>query len=208
MLCPSCKSDLPAGSAFCPQCGTRINGSATPPGAADKLKAAQAASAANNDPEQPLWNGGFSAKAMYGSWLLAGLVTIASAIASVLLPMPITWLVAAVVVAALWLVLFAYYLYERLAVNYSLTTQRLMCRRGILKQVTDRTEVIDIDDVQYTQGIVERMFGVGTIKLLSSDTSDPTLVLRGIDDVQRVANLIDNARREERRKRGLYMETV
>jgi len=55
---------------------------------------------------------------------------------------------------------------------------------------------------------MERMFGVGTIKLLSSDTSDPSLVLRGIDNVQQVASMIDNARRDERRKRGLYMETV
>jgi hypothetical protein len=52
------------------------------------------------------------------------------------------------------------------------------------------------------------MFGVGTIKLLSSDLSDPKLVLRGIDDVRRVANVIDDARREERRKRAVYMETV
>ena len=38
--------------------------------------------------------------------------------------------------------------------------------------------------------------------------SDPSLVLRGIDNVQQVASMIDNARRDERRKRGLYMETV
>jgi hypothetical protein len=105
-------------------------------------------------------------------------------------------------------VLAFYYVKERLSADYTLTSQRLLHRRGILSQATDRIEVIDIDDVRYTQGIVERMFGVGTIRLLSSDTSDPTLILRGIDDVQRVANLIDNARREERRKRGLYMETV
>jgi hypothetical protein len=69
-------------------------------------------------------------------------------------------------------------------------------------------EVIDIDDVSYSQGPIERLLGVGTIKLLSSDVSDPQLILRGIDDVQRVATLIDNARREERRRRGLYLESV
>ena len=145
---------------------------------------------------------------MYGSWLMAVLVTVAAGAASVLLPWPPTWLVALVVVGALWLVLIVYYLKERLSADYTLTTQRLLHRRGILRQMTDRIEVIDIDDVQFTQGFVERMFGVGTIRLLSSDTSDPTLVLKGIGDVQRVANLIDNARREERRKRGLYMERI
>jgi len=96
----------------------------------------------------------------------------------------------------------------RLSVDYSLTSQRLVHKTGILRQVTNRIEVIDIDDVQFVQGLMERMFGVGTIKLLSSDTSDPSLVLRGIDNVQQVASMIDNARRDERRKRGLYMETV
>jgi uncharacterized membrane protein YdbT with pleckstrin-like domain len=174
----------------------------------EKVRAAQAASAASADPEEELWRGGFSPKAMYGSWLLAAVVTIVAGVASALIPLPATWLVAGVVVVVLWLVLLVQFLMQRLGVDYTLTNQRLMCRRGILRQVTDRTEVIDIDDVQFTQGIVERMFGVGTIKLLSSDTSDPTLVLKGIDDVRRVANLIDNARREERRKRGLYMEAV
>jgi hypothetical protein len=77
-----------------------------------------------------------------------------------------------------------------------------------LSRTTNRVEVIDIDDVQVQQGFVERMLGVGTIKLLSSDTSDPVLSLRGIADVNRVATLIDNARRDERRKRGLYVEAV
>lgn len=209
MLCPNCTKDVPAGAAFCPQCGAKLSPpTAGPPTAADKLRAVQAASAAAADPEQTLWTGGYSAKAMYGSWLLAAAVTLAGGVASIFIPWPPTWLVAIVVVGTLWLVLGVYYLKERLGVDYTLTTQRLMCRRGILNQVTDRTEVIDIDDVQFKQGIVERMFGVGTIKLLSSDTSDPTLTLRGIDDVRRVANLIDNARREERRKRGLYMESV
>ena len=186
---------------------------AAPPAAvaatpADKLRAAQTAGAANTELEQPLWHGGYSAKAMYGSWLLAGVVTLIAVVASVVVPLPLTWLIAVVIMAALWIGLLGHYLIARLSVDYTLTTQRLMHRRGILRQVTDRIEVIDIDDVQYVQGIIDRMFGVGTIKLLSSDVSDKTLIMPGIDDVQRVANLIDNARREERRKRGLYMEAV
>ena len=93
----------------------------------------------------------------------------------------------------------------RLSVDYTLTNQRFIHQVGFLRRVSNRVEVIDIDDVQYEQGLFERMFGVGTIKVLSSDVSDPKLWLKGIDDVQRVANLIDNARRDERRKRGLYV---
>ena len=210
MLCTACNTEVASGSAFCPKCGAKIGGApvaaaATP---ADKMRAAQAASAASAEPEQPLWHGGYSPKAMYGSWILAVVATGAAFVASVLIPTPITWMIAAGVVAAIWVISVGYYLITRLSMDYSLSTQRLVHKSGILRQVTNRIEVIDIDDVQYVQGIFERMFGVGTIKLLSSDTSDPTLVLRGIDNVQQVAGMIDNARREERRKRGLYMETV
>lgn len=145
---------------------------------------------------------------MIGSWVLAGVVTIAGVVLCALVPTPITWMAVGAAVPVFWLALLGYLLYQRLAVDYSLTTQRFVHQKGVLRRVTNRIEVIDIDDVTVEQGFVERMFGVGSIKLLSSDTSDPKLLLRGIDDVKRVATLIDDARRDERRKRGLYMEAV
>ena len=207
MLCPDCKTQVPADAAFCPKCGRQMNVPAASP--ADKLRASQSAAAASaSDPEQTLWHGGYSFKAMYGYWLLALVVSVAAIVASVMLPNPITWLVAAVVAAAIWVVFGLYYLIMRLSVDYTLTNQRFIHKYGLLSRVTNRVEVIDIDDVTYEQGLFERMFGVGTIKMLSSDVSDPKLLLRGIDDVQRVSELIDRARREERRRRGLYVETV
>jgi uncharacterized membrane protein YdbT with pleckstrin-like domain len=207
MLCPDCKTQVPADAAFCPKCGRRMSPAGVSP--ADKLRTAQSAAAASsNDPEQTLWHGGYSFKAMYGYWLVALLVTIAALVASVMLPNPITWLVAVVLAIAIWVVFGLYYLIMRLSVDYTLTNQRFIHKRGLLSRVTNRVEVIDIDDVTYEQGLVERMFGVGTIKMLSSDVSDPKLLLPGIDDVQRVSELIDRARREERRRRGLYVETV
>ena len=44
---------------------------------------------------------------------------------------------------------------------------------------------------------------VGTILLVSSDASQPNLTLAAVSNVSNVAGLIDEARREERRKRGL-----
>ena len=206
MLCPDCKTELPDGAAFCSKCGRQLGPAV--PSAADKLRAAGGAAPAATDPEQQLWHGGYSIKAMYGSWALALLVTAAAGVAAVLLPNPASWLVAGIVVVAIWVVLLGYYLLMRLGVDYTLTNQRFIHQVGLLRRVSNRVEVIDIDDVQYEQGLFERLFGVGTIKILSSDVSDPKLTLKGIDDVQRVANLIDNARREERRKRGLYVESV
>jgi uncharacterized membrane protein YdbT with pleckstrin-like domain len=215
MLCPACQSEIPASASFCPKCGQRVGqvdppaagGTATPsPGQA--LRATQTAKAAEGDSEQALWQGSYSPKAMIGTWVLAGLATLAAIVVSVVFPLPPVWLGAAILVLAIWLSPLAFLLYERLSVSYELTSQRFVHKTGILRRVTNRIEVIDVDDVTFEQGFVERMFGVGTIKLLSSDTSDPKLTLRGIDDVQRVANLIDEARRTERRKRGIHIESV
>ena len=117
-------------------------------------------------------------------------------------------LAALAIAVILWLCIGAFYLYERLSVDYTLTSQRFVHQKGILRRTINRVELIDIDDVTVEQGFIERMFGVGTIKVLSSDVSDPKLLLRGIDDVKRVASMIDDCRREERRKRGMYIETV
>jgi uncharacterized membrane protein YdbT with pleckstrin-like domain len=211
MQCPACSTTVPEASAFCPKCGQRLSAAPQPavaPTAADKMRAAKASTAPSAEPEQQLWRGSFSPKAMIGCWFWAGLITILAIAACFLIPNPITWIIAAVVVPLAWLLPAMYLLYERLSVDYTLTNQRLMHKTGLLRRVSNRIEVIDIDDVTYEQGIIERIFGVGTIKLLSSDVSDPKVLLRGIEDVQRVATLIDNARREERRKRGLYMEAV
>jgi membrane protein YdbS with pleckstrin-like domain len=80
--------------------------------------------------------------------------------------------------------------------------------RGLLWRQTDRIEIIDVDDVSFTQGPVERIFGIGTVRISSSDNTHPELALPGIENVQLVSGLIDDSRRKERRRRGLYIESV
>jgi membrane protein YdbS with pleckstrin-like domain len=177
------------------------------PNAVDKLRAGRPNGGA--DSEVSLWEGSYSPKAMYGSWLLAGFVTLVALVLTVVLfPIAYLWIAAWAIAGILWITFGAYYLIERYSISYTLTSHRFVHQTGILRRVINRIETIDIDDVMIEQGFIERMFGVGTIRLLSSDTSHPQLHLRGIDDVRNVANLIDNARRDERRKRGMYIESV
>jgi hypothetical protein len=65
-----------------------------------------------------------------------------------------------------------------------------------------------MDDISYDQSIFERLLGVGSIRVTSSDQTHPKFVLRGIDEVQLVASTMDEARRQERVKRGLHIEAV
>ncbi len=162
--------------------------------------------------ERSLWKGGYSGKAMYGTWLGALVITI---LTTVLLAMfargesaSTLWMACGSAICIMWIAVIGTYLYRRLSFHYELTTQRLIHQKGILVRRSDRIEVIDIDDVSYTQSIIQRMLGVGKIVITGSDRTDPELVLNGIDKVEEIASLMDDVRREERRRRSLHIEAI
>jgi membrane protein YdbS with pleckstrin-like domain len=159
------------------------------------------------EPEEELWNGGYSAKAMVGTWILLAILSVVTLI----LPFFVSFLTIQLSlggIVLMWLVGAVVYGYRRFGVHYELTSQRFIHQTGILTRATDRIEVIDIDDVSFTQGPVQRMFGVGRITVTSSDRSHPLLHMIGIGDVKSVAGLIDDVRRKERRRRSLHIEAI
>lgn len=170
----------------------------------------------NTPAEAELWAGAYSPKAMIGWIIGAVLLTIVGAIVASLAA-PEGWMVFGIGAVIVWAAVGLVALYRRLTVRYRLTTFRLFHETGLLSRTRDRIEVIDIDDVTLTQGIIERMFNVGTISVLASDQSLAekdgkggmgTLVMQGIDDPRQVADLIDNTRRRERERRAIFMENV
>ena len=162
------------------------------------------------EPEEELWNGGYSAKAMVGTWILLGIVSVGTLI----LPFFLAFLAFLTVpislglIVVIWLVGAVVYGVRRFGVHYELTSQRFIHQTGILTRNTDRIEVIDIDDVSFTQGPVQRMLGVGRITITSSDRSHPLLHMIGIADVKNVAGVIDDVRLKERRRRSLHIEAI
>ncbi|MDX1944857.1 MAG: PH domain-containing protein [Pirellulaceae bacterium] len=207
MLCQACQAEIPREASFCPKCGQRVNGNGSTPAPGTQPTGRNSPP----EPERELWRGRYSAKTMVGSWILAGSATLAVAIGGLFVPPPanvFVWLGGAAAVGLLWLYLLGYLILQRLGVSYTLTTQKLMHQTGILRRVTNRIEVIDIDDVTFEQGLVERLFGIGTIVISSSDSTHPKLVMRGIDNVQRIAALIGDTAGQERRKRAAYVERV
>lgn len=177
--------------------------------AGDRFRDAVQARQGDGEAETAVWQGGFSSKAMFGNWALAAVVTVVLLVAILLFgATPLLWTVWAVVSVGLWGWFGGLLAYRKLACKYHLTTQRFIHETGLLKRVTDRIEVIDIDDVSVEQRVIERMVGVGTIVLVSSDRSHPKLVMPGIENVKEVAATIDDLRRKERRRRGLHIESI
>ena len=160
--------------------------------------------------ESVIWNGGYSARTMFGSWIVAAAVSIAMLVVVGwwFSGNQVAWWVVLGAILALWTALLCLFGYHRLSHYYELTNQRLKHRDGILFQTTNRVELIDVDDVSFRQGPIQRILDVGDITVKSSDASHPQLVLKGIANIKKVADSIDDARRAERRRRGVFVESV
>ncbi|MEX0791785.1 MAG: PH domain-containing protein [Pirellulaceae bacterium] len=162
-----------------------------------------------DEPEQQLWQGTYSVKDMYGTFLMLAILSIVAIVVAVIFAtvlMPVLLFVIAGI-AVVWLFFFVRLGWKRLSVKYELTTQRFIHEEGVLRRITDRMEVIDIQDVTFEQGILDRMFGVGTLCITSTDRSHAILRLNGIENVREVAHMMDKARRNERLRRGLHIDT-
>ena len=159
------------------------------------------------DAEETLWQGGYSLQAMGGVWLAALLATIAL-VAVALLYETLPLLIALAIAASIWIVAGLVFAARRLGIQYELTTQRFIHQHGVLARRTERIEVIDIEDVSFHQGPVQRMLGIGTIEITSTDRSHPHLIMPGIAEVKTVAGLIDDIRRRERQRRSLHIRSM
>ena len=218
MRCPVCNIEAAAGASFCPQCGSKlplVEGAGPEPtapqslsGAASDSSTSSARGRSGDVPEEILWQGSYSPKAMVGSYVLGGVASLALIAASIWLAGGWYWMIPAGAIVVLWVLLLGKLAIARLGVHYKLTNQMFYHQRGVLTRVTDRIELIEIHDVTYEQGLFDRMLNVGRIKISSNDRTDPIFYLRGIEDVSGVAQMIDKARRGEQVRRGRRIESL
>lgn len=219
MKCTECDAEVNAGSKFCHKCGARLEDDESRPVEPGQRKkttlAERMRGAATNDDDdddddgqdEP-WEGGYCGKAMIGWYVLGGLATVGAIVLGFTINHGIAWMIIGAAAAVMWLAIGLCLAYRKLNIKYELNDRRFIHRSGILRRREDRIETIDMDDVAVEQGLLERMVGVGTITIHSSDASDPELVMPGIENAREIAKKIDRIRRRERRRRGLHIESV
>ena len=82
--------------------------------------------------------------------------------------------------------------------RYQMSKERIIMRRGLLRTVTDEMMLYRIMDIRLVQTLWQKMFGEGTITLISTDKTTPVLELKNIrhsDDVRRyLSNLVEQER--------------
>jgi hypothetical protein len=237
MRCRACGAEAVQQAIFCQQCGERLEATepefppasgdggaekpqsppanAAPPPAnrpasvAERVQHGAAANGGHEEPEEELWRGGFSPKGMLGSWAASTVVTVAIVVAWIVWqPSGLLKWLPPLAIAALWISQGATLFLRRTTIRYRFTTQRLIIESGLLRRQINPMQNIEIDDLTVEQGVFDRFGGTGKIIIVSSDRTNPNLVMEGIENVRQVADLIDKTRRNERRRRGLYVEQM
>ena len=89
--------------------------------------------------------------------------------------------------------------------KYSLSEDRLFCETGFLNLKVDEVLLYRVQDLELTMRLGQRIFGVGTICVHSSDKSIPHLDLKNVKNPRQVKELIHQnveAAKDKRRMRA------
>lgn len=87
--------------------------------------------------------------------------------------------------------------------TYSFSNQRLRLKTGILNRKIDDLELYRVKDSTIHQPLLQRLVGLGTIELVTSDATTPRVWLRAIERPIEVHDLLRAQVERLRRERGV-----
>ena len=128
-------------------------------------------------PEEEIWSGGPSQWVNFW-WFV-----------SCLLVIPIPWAIYK------WL--------EVKSTSFTLTTERLRWQWGILSRRTEEVELYRVRDLGFVQPFVQRIVGLGTIEVTSTDERTPVIELKAIKQADDVREHFREATERMRQIRGV-----
>ena len=163
--------------------------------------------------EKTLWEGRYSAKNFLGRGIVGAfflLAWMALAMATWGLGYNLAFLAYGTGAAVLLYCCFTGFKFIRARRNYEyrLTSRRLFLTTGILQRRVDQVELVRIKDLFVQQTLVSSWLDLGTVILVSSEQTLPKAVLLGIEEPQRVRDLIWHHSRLERDQRTSEVNQV
>ena len=99
------------------------------------------------------------------------------------------WIAAAVLGAIQLLAFFIAWIKLR-STQYTVTNQRVLIEQGIFSKTVDEIDLRYVDDSSFTQSLLDRLLGIGSVTLVSSDKTTPRFMLRSIRDPRGVREKI------------------
>jgi len=92
--------------------------------------------------------------------------------------------------------------------RYSLSEDRLFISVGFLNIKDDEILLYRVRDIDTSRSLWQRLFGVGTVTVMSSDKTMPTLVLKNIKDPVFVKELLHKQVEEMKIKRRVRVGEI
>ena len=178
MRCPQCGNDNQQGAAFCSRCGTRMF--------APKPSAVREYALATFRPSLWYYANGF----LIGGVLIAfGARLLYGKFQNVQIPTQADFAVLGIGVLT-WIVT----MLRARTVNWSLTSDRLIEKRGLIASRRREMELADIRSVEVDKRVFQRMFGLGDVTIASAASADYAIRLHEIQDPDNAAETIRKAR--------------
>jgi uncharacterized membrane protein YdbT with pleckstrin-like domain len=84
---------------------------------------------------------------------------------------------------------------RRFSVVYTITTQRLRIKQGILARHVQQTDIERVQNVNTGQSVLERMLRVGTVDFDTAGTGDSDFKFAGVESPEDVVAAVDRAQK-------------
>ena len=108
------------------------------------------------------------------------------------------WTLAAVIAALLVALTLVVGYLRRVSTKYLITNQRLRISRGIVRRNVQETRLERVQNVNYNQSVLDRIFGVGTVDFDTAGTDDSEFKFEWVDEPEQVVRAVDHAIEEAR----------
>jgi hypothetical protein len=82
--------------------------------------------------------------------------------------------------------------------KYKITGRRVETESGVLAKKVETLELWRVLDVEYSQSLLDRIFKNGRIKLISTDQTNPELILHGLPDHRQLFEQLRDAVQDAR----------
>jgi uncharacterized membrane protein YdbT with pleckstrin-like domain len=82
---------------------------------------------------------------------------------------------------------------KRVATSYTITNRRLHIKRGIVSRTIQETRLERVQNVNYTQSVIQRLLQIGNVDFDTAAGDDYTFIFAGVADPADVVHMVDQA---------------
>jgi uncharacterized membrane protein YdbT with pleckstrin-like domain len=141
--------------------------------------------------ERVIYQGHPSWRAILGFYLKGALVGAAAGVLAALIDSSVGLGIVVFVVILAITVLAGFI--KRVATVYTITDRRLNIKVGIIARKVQETRLQRVQNVNYTQGVYERVMQVGDVEFTTAGTDESNFVFAGVAQPEQVVQQVEHA---------------